>query len=195
MKKKTILMTLCAVVLACTTVFGTLAYLTATAAPKTNTFTVGDLAISLAEDDWNAEEDHVVYPGATFDKTPEVTVDSSATDNAWVMVGVQVTNYAKWAGVLEEGYDLATIFTGYDDAVWKLVRKDVETGTYYYMTKATVAEGDSVAIFEGVSIPTTLEAADLATLGEGFDIVITAYAVQGDLSAAVAQTQLATLID
>lgn len=188
MKKKIILMSLCALVLACTTVFGTLAYLNATADPQTNTFTVGDLAIDLTEEDWDAEAEHVIYPGATFDKTPEVTVTSSATENAWVMVGVTVTNADKWAEVLGEGYDLSTIFVGHDEAVWSLVKETADT--YYYMTDAVVAEGSGVKIFTDFAIPTTLNEDDLAALGETFDIVIHAYAVQGDLSADLAKTQL-----
>ena len=130
----------------------------------------------------------MIYPGATFDKTPEVTVTSSATENAWVMVGVTVTNADKWAEVLGEGYDLSTIFVGHDEAVWSLVKKTADT--YYYMTDAVVAEGSGVKIFTDFAIPTTLNEDDLAALGETFDIVIHAYAVQGDLSADLAKTQL-----
>lgn len=69
MKKK--LTILAVVALLAVAALATLAYLTDSAAPLTNTFTVGDIDIELDEE---FEEDSKIYPGAEIVKEPVVTV-------------------------------------------------------------------------------------------------------------------------
>lgn len=62
---------------------GTLAWLTATTGPVTNTFTVGNVDITLAE----TTTDYKMVPGNTIDKDPKVTVEKDS-EACWLFVKV-----------------------------------------------------------------------------------------------------------
>ena len=71
MKKKTLLIALCAIVLAVLTAASvTVAWLTAQTNPVTNTFSIGNINITLTESD----NTYKVIPGGTDAKDPKVTV-------------------------------------------------------------------------------------------------------------------------
>jgi hypothetical protein len=71
MKKKTLLIALCAIVLAVLTAASvTVAWLTAQTNPVTNTFSIGNINITLTE----SENTYKVIPGGTDLKDPKVTV-------------------------------------------------------------------------------------------------------------------------
>lgn len=87
-KSKAILMALCAVLLVAASVMGTLAYLTSTDT-VTNTFTVGNVAITMDEKDVdnstdNAERDkanaYKLLPGHTYEKDPIIHVAAGSSD-------------------------------------------------------------------------------------------------------------------
>lgn len=78
----------CAVVLVAGTVAGTLAYLTAKTDTITNTFTVGDVSISLAE---TTATQLKMIPGTTIAKDPKVTVDANSED-CWLFVKLEKGN-------------------------------------------------------------------------------------------------------
>lgn len=69
---------------------GTLAWLTATTTPVTNTFTVGDINIELAE---SANLDLKMIPGHTITKDPKVTVLKDSED---CLLLVKVTKSANF---------------------------------------------------------------------------------------------------
>ena len=82
MKKK--LMTVLALVLVIAmSVAGTIAFLTDTTDPITNTFTVGNIDISLAE----TTADYKMVPGCNIAKDPVVTVDANSED-CWLFVKI-----------------------------------------------------------------------------------------------------------
>ena len=82
MKKK--LMTVLALVLVIAmSVAGTIAYLTDTTAPITNTFTVGNIDIDLAE----TKTDFKMVPGCDIAKDPKVTVEANSED-CWLFVKI-----------------------------------------------------------------------------------------------------------
>ena len=82
MKKK--LMTVLALVLVITmSVAGTVAYLTHITDPITNTFTVGNIDISLAE----TTADYKMVPGCNIAKDPKVTVEANSED-CWLFVKI-----------------------------------------------------------------------------------------------------------
>lgn len=82
MKKK--LMTVLALVLVIAmSVAGTIAYLTDTTAPITNTFTVGNIDIGLAE----TTTDFKMVPGCDIAKDPKVTVEANSED-CWLFVRI-----------------------------------------------------------------------------------------------------------
>lgn len=86
MKKKTIAIALAAVVLLLGAVGGTLAWLTSTDS-VTNTFTVGNVTISL--DEPNFTQDIKLIPGKVIDKDPTVTVDAGS-ESCYVRILVTI---------------------------------------------------------------------------------------------------------
>ena len=98
-RKKTLLMSLAAVLLVVAGVFGTLAYLTSTTKTVKNTFTVGNVNIDLDEaavdvygnelmgEDRRTENEYKLIPGYKYVKDPKVTV-KSGSDKSYVYVKV-----------------------------------------------------------------------------------------------------------
>ena len=98
-KSKALLMTLCAVLLVDASVLGTMAYLTSTTGPVTNTFSIGKIAITLDEAPVNVYGEVVegarrtgnqykLMPGHKYDKDPTVHVEKSSED-AYIFVKVE----------------------------------------------------------------------------------------------------------
>ena len=98
-KHKALLLSMCAVLLVAVSVFGTLAYLTDQEA-VTNTFTVGQVGLSLDEAEVNPDgtqksekrvqkNEYHLLPGHTYIKDPTVTVDEKSED-AYVRMMVKV---------------------------------------------------------------------------------------------------------
>ena len=85
MKKKGWLSVVALVLVLCCAVGGTLAWLTDTTDPVTNTFTVGDIDIDLTESD---HLDLKMIPGRTITKDPKVTV-KAGSEACWLFVKVQ----------------------------------------------------------------------------------------------------------
>lgn len=83
MKKKSIAVVLALVLLVCCAVGGVLAWLTDTTGPVVNTFTVGNVDITLAE----TKSDFKMVPGQTIDKDPKVTV-LGGSEACWLFVEV-----------------------------------------------------------------------------------------------------------
>lgn len=96
--KKRILTVALVVALLATCFAGTLAYLTDTEAQK-NTFTTGNVYISLDEQKIGSEErttetqDYKLFPGTVVTKDPTITVDANS-ENAWVAAKVTVSAQA-----------------------------------------------------------------------------------------------------
>ena len=82
--KKTLTVIIALVLVVVMSVAGTVAYLTATTGPVVNTFTVGNINITLTE----AADDFKMVPGNDITKDPKVTVvgDSEA---CWLFVKVE----------------------------------------------------------------------------------------------------------
>lgn len=98
-RSKALLLTLCAVALVVATVFGTMAYLTSTD-KVTNTFTVGNVAITLDETKVGTDGTAVtpaertdantykLMPGHIYTKDPIVHVTAGSEDS-WIFVKVE----------------------------------------------------------------------------------------------------------
>lgn len=80
---KTLIVALAVMLVIGCAVGGTLAWLTDTTDPVTNTFTVGNINISLAE----TKTDFKMVPGATIGKDPKVTV-KAGSEACWLFVQV-----------------------------------------------------------------------------------------------------------
>ena len=81
MKKKSFVMVLALVLVFAVAVGGVVAWLTATTGPVKNTFTVGDINITLTEEAGkDAEYQFKMVPGNTIAKDPKVTVVGGSED-------------------------------------------------------------------------------------------------------------------
>lgn len=118
---KTMFMILAVVLIVGISVGGTLAWLTATTGPVVNTFTVGDINITLAE----TTTDYKMVPGSTIEKDPEVTVlkDSEA---CWLFVKI------------EESTNLDSFITYSVADGWTALTG--VSGVYYREVPATIAD-------------------------------------------------------
>ena len=86
--KKAIVLVMCAALLVVGTVAGTMAYLTDKTATVTNTFTVGNIGITLTESN---NLDLKMVPGKDLAKDPKVTV-TSGSELCWVFVKIDTIN-------------------------------------------------------------------------------------------------------
>lgn len=122
--KKKILITVTAVALVlCFVVGGTLAWLIDKTDPVVNTFTYGDINITLTETEGTLVKDEKgnvtgssfkMIPGTTIDKDPTVTVEANS-EACWLFVKVEKSaNYDKYLeSKIADGW---TALTGVDDA-------------------------------------------------------------------------------
>lgn len=187
MKKKILVACLC-VALAVLTVAGTtLAYLTSHDT-VTNTFTVGNVAITLDEKDVdnstpNANRDkanaYLLMPGKKYEKDPIVHV-ANTSENSWIFVKVENGISAFEAATVEGGYK--TIADQIKANSWtELTGVTGVTGVYYKeFTKPTDTTGNTdLAVFQEFQISDTANSvAGWSTIGTSNNIVVTAYAIQ-----------------
>ena len=168
MKRKILALVLCVAMLAIAVVGGTLAYFTDTDA-KTNTFTVGNVDITLTEPKWDATgeaEAEDVYPGEPLAKDPTVT--NNGANPCFVRIKVEgLDQFAQ-----EFNGAMITYRTDYVEGAlgenWAL-----HTDGYFYYTKVLVVDATTDALFDQVVIPFAL-----TNSVEVKPIVVSAYAVQ-----------------
>ncbi len=176
MKKNKKLFVLAALFLAVFAVGGTLAYLTDTTDPETNTFTFGKVEIELDEGDWDSTNATDLAPGDEVTKEPSVKVKDGSKD---AFVFIEVTMPAKIGDK-----DVLTL-SAIDTSKWTTVSTQGYTTVYAYgsssaMTKVS-ANGATDKLFEKVTVNGALSGEELATLGDnGANIVVKAYAIQAD---------------
>ena len=172
--KKTLILVLCAVLLVAASVAGTLAYLTSSAT-VTNTFTVGQVVITLDEtdvDEYGVKDGdtrvtantYKLIPGHTYVKDPVIHVDQES-ENCFLFVKVDNPIAA-----LE---DAATIADQLAANGW--IPVDGSTNVYYY--KEVCGAGYNIPTFTQFKIRGDVE--DLSAY-KGLAIEVTAYAVQHD---------------
>lgn len=174
----------CAALLVCMTVAGTLAYLTSTDKVE-NTFTVGNVAITLDETDVddstpNADRDkansYKLMPGHEYTKDPIVHVASTSED---CYLFVKVVNEIS---AIEDSTN--TVASQMAAKGWKAV--EGQTGLYVYVgtaagatTPLAVSAGSNVTVFEKIKVAGTVNNTTLAGYANK-TITVTAYAVQKD---------------
>ena len=198
-RSKALLLALCAVLLVVTTVFGTLAYLTDTD-NETNTFTIGEVDITLDEKDVDdstpgKDRDHAnsykVVPGYTYEKDPTVHVTEGSSES-YVRMIVTVSNL----GAVKEAfpkdkyptyYDAADNFLlqnlvkGWNEDIWPCAGIDGSEYEFRYYTtvEAKNAAVDLPALFTHVVIPGELDLDGVKALDE-LEINVVAHAMQAD---------------
>lgn len=129
MKKKSIAVVLALVLLVCCAVGGVLAWLTATTGPVVNTFTVGNVDITLAESvdtDSDGAASFKMVPGQTIGKDPKVTV-VGGSEACWLFVKVQESDNL-------DRYIEYTV----DSTVWTALPG--ENGVYYCEVSAATTD-------------------------------------------------------
>ena len=187
MKRTKVLLTLaCAVLLVAASVMGTLAYLTSNDS-VTNTFTVGNVKITLDETDVdnstpNADRDkansYKLLPGHEYAKDPIVHVDATSED---CYLFVKVTN--EIAAIEDTANTVAFQMAAKG---WKAV--DGQNGLYVYVYVGTaagaaaplaVSASANITVFEKIKVAGTVDNTTLAGYANK-NITVTAYAVQKD---------------
>ncbi len=208
MKKKILVACLC-VALAVLTIAGTtLAYLTSKDT-VTNTFTVGNVQITLDEAQVNADgkpinkdgtvvadladaervqkNSYKLIPGHTYTKDPMVTV-LSGSESSYIKMTVTFSKANELDAIFApNGADMTSIFTGYNADNWiaKGNTKDTaaNTRTYEFWYKETVAAPTADvaldALFDSITVPGSITNAQLATIAN-MTITVNAYAIQAD---------------
>jgi len=179
-KKKTLALLACAVVLVLGSVAATMAYLTATTDQVNNTFTVGDVAITLDEKDVddstaNKERDiannYHIFPGGNYEKDPTVHVGATSED-AWLFVKV----YNGIERIEADSDDIKTIAEQMEANGWTAVNN--ADGWFKYNRVVTKAD-TNIVVFSEFTIADTVDGATLGGYGSE-TIKVFAYAVQAD---------------
>lgn len=184
--KKVLILGLCAVLLVAASVLGTMAYLTDTKS-VTNTFTVGNVAITLDEANVNpdgtkkdesrvATNTYKLMPGHEYLKDPTVHVTAGSED---CFLFVKVKNGISGIETTDAGDKISAQMAAKN---WKAVT-GVEN-VYVYTEDATngmptaVQAGDNKVVFEKFIIDGDVDSAKFENnVG---NIVVTAYAIQAD---------------
>lgn len=164
MKKKTLVTVLALVLIFAVAVGGAVAWLVATTNSVVNTFTVGDINITLTE---STGTEYKMVPGNTITKNPKVTVKANS-EACWLFVKVEKsTNFDTYLT-----YSMATGWTALTDV----------DGVYYREVGATTADtaysvlaGDVVTVKDSVNKTQLTDAKTSQPT-----LTFTAYAVQKD---------------
>ena len=175
MKKiKALLVAVCAVLLVVASVFGTMAYLTSTTGEVKNTFTVGNVAITLDEAkvnvngnpvDANGKEvelakaprvagnQYKLIPSHEYTKDPTVHV-AAGSEDAYVRMNVKVNNLdnLKAAFPAEKYPDyyaggvflLEKLVNGWESSKWESKGFDANTATYEFRYTAKATAGENL---------------------------------------------------
>ena len=176
--KKAVITAVALTLVLCLAIGGTLAYLVATSGTVTNTFTVGDINITLSET--TGESGYKVVPGGTQAKDPKVTVKANSED---CYVYVCIENNLKIGNDVVVTYDI-------DLTKWEKVAGDDAKALYRYKTVVQLSDADQdLPVFNNVSYSEDILKTNIQTLKDK-TIVLNAYAhqsanvAQGDADAA-----------
>ena len=180
-KTKALMLVLCAVLLVTASVLGTMAYLTSTD-EVVNTFTVGNVAITLDEAKTDANgvadssaarvkaNDYHLLPGHTYTKDPTVHVLANSEDS-WIFVKVDndIANYEApttiATQITENGW---TALDGVANVYYKAYTKSNAATDLLVFINFKIADGANATDgWSSISADTT-------------KVTVTAYAVQKD---------------
>lgn len=125
---------------------GTIAWLTAQDS-VTNTFTVGKIAITLAEPEWS-DDSNKIYPGAVIDKNPTVTVTANSEDcYVYVMIDNMLNDTLTGAVTLD-----------IDTTNWTWIMTNGSKQLYRYSSIVALNTADQPLqpVFNTVTVSTTV---------------------------------------
>ncbi len=182
-KKLAVMLASLALVL-CTVIGGTLAWLVTETDPVVNTFTYGNINITLKETDTNKDGDndpntntYPMVPGHTITKDPKVTFMANSED-AWLFVKLEKANdFDKF--MTYEMADGWTKLDNVDGVYYREVSKAAQDAEF------TVIKDDTVTV-KGEVTKEMLNALDANGASNYPKLTVTAYAVQRDNNVATA---------
>ncbi|MFW5617799.1 MAG: hypothetical protein ACOCNI_06220 [Prevotella pectinovora] len=154
---------------------GTVAWLTAQTGPVVNTFTYGDIKITLDETKPKGRQAKII-PGVDIEKDPKVTVKANS-EACWLFVKVE-----------EEGTFVANKVTySIADGWTKGDGKDIPANVYYRAVDAVKADTDFAVLKDNkIYVSEELSKSDIQSITAQPKLTFTAYAVQKDGIADVA---------
>ena len=187
MKKKLLALVLVVALAATAVIGGTLAYFTDKEV-ATNTFTVGNVDITLTEDKW-VESNAKLIPGRVIEKNPTITLENDS-ERAYTFMEVKLSAdfaelLSKYAAVkkldLTDAEDQkALINAWFVSAVKpKIMKIDLANKSVILGVLSAKNPGESVTYFDQVTVPADLEG-DLIDENGTYEIYITAYAIQAE---------------
>ncbi|MBQ8258505.1 MAG: hypothetical protein IJY97_02990 [Clostridia bacterium] len=172
-RTKALLLALSAVLLVVSTVFATMAYLTSKTGVVKNTFTVGNVTITLDEakvDEYGVEvtpetrvteNTYKLIPGHVYSKDPTIHV-ATGSEDCWLFVKV--------VDDIADIQDATTVEDQMTTNGWT----EIEANVWAY--EETVSAGENVVVFESFTIKGDAAVADY----NGKTITVVGYAVQAD---------------
>ena len=172
--KKALLLALCAVLLIVSTVFATMAYLTYTTQAVKNTFTFGNVKITLDEAKVNeygvkdgdtrvTANTYKLMPGHTYVKDPTIHVDANS-EACWLFV--------KLENGLKDIIASENIEKQMQDYGWT----PIDSTNNIWAYNKVVAAGKHINVFDEFTLT---DNAVVSNYGDA-TIIVTAYAVQAD---------------
>lgn len=188
--KKKILAAGLAVCMAAIMVTGmTLAYFTDTAT-KENVFTVGKVAITLTEPNWDdeANSNKDLIPGKTIPKDPTITI-AADSETAYTFMKVQLsqdfvdlmTAYAQDKGITGPNAVAEVIADWFTTtAKPKVMSMNLDQGYVILGVLSPKKANESVTYFDAVKVPTSVTQKMITDAGNDYTITVTAYAIQAE---------------
>ena len=168
-------------VVAVASVGGTLAWLKVETAPVVNTFTVGDINITLTETKGTVKSDgkheFKIIPGVDIEKDPKVTVKANS-EACWLFVKVEEAN---WPDFKEADTTTRKVKHDIADGWTKLTGVNGVNNVYYREVNATTADTDFAVLKDNkVTVSENLTKAEANAITASPTLTFTAYAVQKD---------------
>lgn len=163
MKKSTLISVIATALMFCCLIGTTYAWLVAKSDPIVNTYTSGNINISLTE---STPESRKIVPGATLTENPQVIVDADS-ENCWLFVKVEKTeNFDKFLS-----YEIAEGWTPLEE----------NTGVYYRKVEMSTAN-QTFGIIKDNKLTAKTDATkamyDSLNANNYPTLIFTAYAVQ-----------------
>lgn len=182
MKSKALLLVACAVLLVLGTVFTTVAFLSSTTDVVKNTFTVGNVVITLDEKDVDAstpdmdrdiKNEYHLVPGKEYDKDPTIHVQANS-ENCYLFIKVKndITSIED-AGATIEAQILAND--------WQVLSTEADGSVIYYLADEIESKNEvqDIYIFKTFKVGDDVSNATLTALAENEPtITVVAYAIQ-----------------
>ena len=181
-KTKALLLALCGVLLIVGTVFTTVAFLTSTTDVVKNTFTVGNVTITLDEKDVDdstpdkdrdVENEYHLVPGGEYEKDPTIHVQANSED---CYLFIKVKNDI--ASVEDSSSTIESQILAND---WAVLSQEDDGSVIYYLSEKVESSEDvqDVYIFAGFKVSDDVSNETLADLVETEpSITVVAYAIQ-----------------